>query len=129
MKVLVIEKHELIRNRINELIGENFHQAIVLNVVNEQDILPAAGNRKPDVVLIDMHLPSGGFIEMISGLKKISPEMLIIVLYIHTEDHLVFQSKQAGADYVLCKYDQMDELINILNTYRPAANVKSENTN
>ncbi len=119
MKVLVFERYEIISKRLVELILEHFSDAIVFNVVSDEEVLPVAITRNPDVVLMDMHRPGTMFPELITGLKRSSASILIILLYTYTEELLVFQSMQAGADYVLCKYDQMDELISILNRHKP----------
>jgi DNA-binding NarL/FixJ family response regulator len=129
MKVLVFERYEIISKRLVELILENFSDAIVFNVVSEEEFKAVVSNRKPDVVLLDMNRPGTPLPELITTLKKSSASMLIILLYTYTEELLVFQSMQAGADYVLCKYDQLDELISILNKHKtgPGINVKIKN--
>ena len=58
---------------------------------------------QPDVLLLDIELPGITGIEGLPQLRKLVPEMDIIMLTVHDEDRLIFDSLCAGASGYLLK--------------------------
>ncbi len=56
--------------------------------------LPAA---KPDVVLMDINLPGMNGVECVRQLKKILPDVLIIMLTVYEDTENIFDALAAGA--------------------------------
>jgi len=70
-----------------------------------EDALQSLPSLRPDVVLMDIKLPSMSGIECLKQLKKIEPPlpMQVVMLTQHDEDELVFESLKAGASGYLLK--------------------------
>jgi DNA-binding NarL/FixJ family response regulator len=69
---------------------------------------------KPDVVLMDLHLPGRSGIECVQELKTRFPKLNILMLTIEQDSRLVFEALQAGACGYLVKdvpYAKMLEAI------------------
>lgn len=57
----------------------------------------------PEVALVDINLPGMSGIECVRQLKRLFPEMLVLMLTTYEESDLIFESLQAGANGYLLK--------------------------
>jgi DNA-binding NarL/FixJ family response regulator len=70
--------------------------------------LPA---HKPDVVLMDIQLPGMSGIECVRDLKKLLPDLQIMMLTVYEDDDNVFKSILAGASGYVLKKTPPSELL------------------
>ena len=68
----------------------------------------------PDLILMDIHLPGISGIDCTSELKKLFPEILILMLTVYEDDESVFNSLEAGASGYLIKKNLDDSLFNAI---------------
>jgi DNA-binding NarL/FixJ family response regulator len=66
---------------------------------------------KPDVALVDIHLPGMDGIECVAQLKKLLPRLQILMLTRYEQSDLIFNSIRAGASGYLLKSAPPTELI------------------
>ncbi len=76
-----------------------------------EDAVREIPQKKPDVALVDIHLPGMTGIECVARLKAQLPELQVLMLSLHEESDLVFNSIQAGASGYLLKSTPAAELI------------------
>lgn len=69
---------------------------------------------KPDVVLMDINLPSISGIECLRRLKATMPDLCIVMLTVYDDEDHVFESLKAGADGYLLKRTTHATLISSL---------------
>lgn len=70
--------------------------------------LPA---QKPDVVLMDIHLPGMNGIECVAKLKARLPQLQVLMLTRYEQSDQIFDSIRAGASGYLLKYTPAEELV------------------
>jgi len=75
---------------------------------NALKYLPA---HKPDVVLMDIQLPGMSGIECVRDLKKLLPDLQIMMLTVYEDDDNVFKSILAGASGYVLKKTPPSELL------------------
>jgi len=66
---------------------------------------------KPDVVLMDIHLPGESGIACTARLKEALPRVQVIMLTVYRNQELIFQALQAGACGYLLKRSSPEELL------------------
>ncbi|OPZ78722.1 MAG: Oxygen regulatory protein NreC [bacterium ADurb.Bin431] len=70
---------------------------------------------KPDVLLLDIAMPNMRGIEAILELKRLEPEIKILVLSMHDREEYVLQAMKNGADGYILKKSAAAELVAALN--------------
>jgi DNA-binding NarL/FixJ family response regulator len=101
--VLIVEDDLRLRASLAQAIGG----AVDLRLVGEADDLPE-GLRlldavQPEVLLVDIGLPSGSGLELIRHAAKQSPHCNIMVITVFAEEQLVLDCIEAGATGYLLK--------------------------
>jgi DNA-binding NarL/FixJ family response regulator len=66
---------------------------------------------KPDVVLMDVHLPGDSGIACTAQLKEKLPGVQIIIVTVYRDHQMIFQALQAGACGYLLKRSSPEELL------------------
>jgi DNA-binding NarL/FixJ family response regulator len=82
---------------------------------NGRDAITMAGEKLPDVIIMDIGLPKLRGIEAARKIKKEYPRIKIIMLTIHTNEKYIYESLDAGADAYLAKETASDDLVEAIN--------------
>lgn len=104
---LLIESLEIILN--NE---EGFKVVGLRN--NGRDALEFLKDESVDVMLVDLNMPVMGGIELISEVKKINPEIKIVVLTTFYDNENISQALKNGADGYILKDSGKNAIINAI---------------
>jgi DNA-binding NarL/FixJ family response regulator len=104
IKVSIVEDNDQIREGLSVLINGSTGFQCVATYPTAENALKYLPAQKPDVVLMDIQLPGMSGIECVRELKRLLPELQIMMLTIYEDDDNVFKSIVAGASgYVLKK--------------------------
>lgn len=76
-----------------------------------ESAIPALEKNTPHLLLLDVDLPKMSGIEGISLIKKIAPDLNIVMLTVHEDDETVFDALCAGAVGYLIKGLPPDQLL------------------
>ncbi len=113
MKVLLIDDHALFRMGLGELLERRGIEVVAAEGDCERGIA-LVGNLGPDVVLLDMRMPSMSGIEVLRALRERDARMPIVMLTTSRDEQDVVQSLQGGANGYLLKDMEPDALIDAL---------------
>ncbi len=103
IKVSIVEDDECIRGSLALLIGGSPGFRCISQHATAEEALREIPNQKPDVVLMDIHLPSMSGIQCVQQLKAIRPALQVVMLTVYEDDEQVFRSLSAGASGYLLK--------------------------
>lgn len=94
---------------------------------NGQTAVAQIPHEKPDVALVDLHLPKLSGTECVRALRARLPDLKIIVFTKFDDSEHVFPALQAGANGYLLKKQPLRELISgILDAFRGGAPMSSD---
>ena len=68
-----------------------------------REVVDAALRLRPDVVLIDLHMPGGSGVKAIQELRRACPNARCLVLTMDDDDESLFSAMRAGACGYLLK--------------------------
>lgn len=108
---LVIEDLPEIRSWLAEVAREAFPGLRVVEAARLDEGLACVGREKFDLALIDLGLPDGSGIDVVSALHSQQPKALPVVVTIYDDDEHLFPALQAGAFGYLLKEQPREALI------------------
>ena len=113
--VLIIDDHPLVRDGVRRsLTAAGFDCVGEAGSLKEAIAMIALHN--PDVVTVDLNLPDGSGLEVISWARKNSATIVIIVLSLEDDLELVSAACQSGAQAFISKSQSADHLISAINS-------------
>jgi DNA-binding NarL/FixJ family response regulator len=113
--VLVIDDHPLVRDGVKRSLT-----AAGFNCVGEASSLKEAiamiALHNPHVITVDLNLPDGNGLEIISWVRKNSSTIAIIVLSLEDDLNLISAASQSGAQAFISKSQSAEHLISAINS-------------
>ncbi|MFN8250956.1 MAG: response regulator transcription factor [Ferruginibacter sp.] len=108
-KVILYEDNESLRNSLCSLLQWNSDVEITAALSNAQTVLTDLAQFKPDVVLMDIDMPVVNGVQALQQIRKLYPELPVIMLTIFDDNENIFNAICAGASGYLLKknFDQI----------------------
>ena len=110
IKVLIADDQELIRQSLSIILGLKEEISVVGGVGDGTEVLEFIAKEKPDIILMDIRMPTMDGVECTKIVKGKYPEIKIIVLTTFDDDKYVFSALKYGASGYLLKGISVDEL-------------------
>ncbi len=111
IKIFIVDDHEIIREGLKKILREETDIVVVAEAQNGVELMDKIRDTNCDIMLLDMNMPGRNGLELLGDLKKIKPEVRVLVLSIHPEDRFALQTLKAGASGYLCKDVALEELV------------------
>ncbi len=108
--ILLLEDLPEIRAWLRKLVAQVFPGATISEAARVQDALALVSGVKFDLALVDLGLPDGSGVDVVTKLRDVQPEAQSVVVTIHDDDEHLFPALQAGAFGYILK-EQARELI------------------
>ena len=106
IKVLIADDHHLIRKGLTDILGKAEPIEIVGDASDGAEAIEKAKSLKPDLVLMDLHMPRCDGAEATRRLKAEMPEIKVLILTIsEKESDLVDALKSGARGYILKNED------------------------
>jgi len=103
LRVLLADDHTLVRAGLRSLLQQMEDVEVVAEAQDGRQVLAAAAEHRPDVVLMDISMSGMNGLEATLKLKKERPEVRVIILSMHATEEYVLQALRAGASGYLLK--------------------------
>jgi two-component system, response regulator RegA len=116
--LLVVDDDEVFRNRLCRAFEKRNWEAGA--VPNGKDALTFAGERSPDLVLVDLRMPGMGGLEVVQELRAVDSSMTIIVLTGYGSIPTAISAMKRGADHYLSKPADADQILAVYERLRMA---------
>lgn len=110
-RILIIDDHPLFREGIKTIIQGDSRYEVIGEAGNASQGLELARKLKPDLAVVDISLPDISGFDLIRDMLKYSPDILILVLSMHSRVDYIVKAFQAGARGYLTKESASDMLI------------------
>jgi DNA-binding NarL/FixJ family response regulator len=111
VRVLIADDHRLFRRGIAALLATVDGIEVVGEAADGEQAVRLALDLRPDVVLMDLHMPGGPGLDAIRLLRTSAPDVPTLVLTMSDDDDSVFAALRAGARGYVLKDADGDELV------------------
>jgi NarL family two-component system response regulator YdfI len=103
IRVLITDDHEIVREGMRLILETADDIEVVGEASDGAEALRLAGQKQPDVILMDLRMPGMDGLTAIEHLQQEHPDVAIVILTTYNEDALMLRGLQAGAKGFLLK--------------------------
>ncbi len=114
--VLIVEDHELTRFGLKTTFEGVEYVNTLFEAKSAEDAYIIVKENKIDLVIMDLGLPEIDGISASKEIKKMNPNIKIVVLTSHSDEKDVLNSLKAGANAYCSKEINLDRLIQVVNS-------------
>lgn len=111
IRVLVVDDHQVLSGSLALVVDAERDMESVGIARDLAEARTRVVDRAPDVLLLDRRLPDGDGIEAIAELRRLRPEVRVVVLTATDSDQVLVQAIEAGACGFLSKSRGLGEVI------------------
>jgi len=112
--ILLADDHTILRAGLKMMLNAQPDMEVVGEAQGGRHAIQEAQRLRPDIVLMDITMPDLNGIEATRQIKKIMPDVKVLVLTMHENEEYVFQALRAGASGYMLKEAADTELITAL---------------
>lgn len=110
IRILLADDHALVRQGIRELLTAQPEFEVVGEAATGTEALAQALETRPDVVLLDIHMPSGDGLWATTEITREVPSARVLILTVSTDDEHLKETLRRGAAGYQLKSSPSDSL-------------------
>lgn len=110
LKLLIVDDHEVVREGLQAALGRDDHYQVVAVAGTARDALETAMHVTPDVAIVDMRLSDSTGDDLCRKLRRLFPELVVVILSTYLSEEVVRRAVQAGAAAYVTKAAGLPEL-------------------
>lgn len=111
IKVLVADDHAVVRRGLRQILAETPDIMVGGEAATAAEVLRLVREQRWSVVVLDISLPGGSGLEILSTLRKECPTLPVLVLTVYSEEQYAVRAIKAGAAGFLTKESAPERLI------------------
>jgi len=109
--VAVVEDNATFRSFLADLVNATRGHRVVCTCGSAEEALAQIPKHRPDVVLMDIHLPGESGIVCTARLREALPQTQVIMLTVYKDIKMIFEALKAGACGYLLKRSKESEIL------------------
>ncbi|MFI5070959.1 MAG: response regulator, partial [Terriglobales bacterium] len=110
-RILIADDHEVVRRGLVALLQGQTDWQVCGEAVDGREAVDKAQQLKPDVIILDIGMPSLNGLEATRQILKTNPHARVLILTLHDSDQVVRDVLNAGARGFLLKSDAARDLV------------------
>ena len=118
MKVLIADDHEIVRKGLRAILDGQRECEVVGEAADGRNAVSMAKDLLPDVVVMDLSMPSLNGLEATRQILKMRPQTKVLILTMHESDPLIREVLDAGARGYILKTDAGRDLLAAMEALR-----------
>lgn len=114
IRVLIADDHGVMRAGLRAMLEIDPSIEVLGEAANGEEAIQLAGELHPDIVILDIGMPGIDGIETTRRLKKLFPNMQVLILSVYEDQSLLQGAIRAGASGFVIKRAAGEELMDAL---------------
>jgi Response regulator containing a CheY-like receiver domain and an HTH DNA-binding domain len=111
IRVFIADDHPIVRQGLRRIVEEDSGMTISGEAGDGASLLRALDSVASDLVLLDVSMPGGTFLDTLGDLRSRHPTVRVLALSVHPEDQWAVRALRAGASGYLTKDHSPDQLL------------------
>src|SRR2546429_175462 len=124
-RIFIADDHEVVRKGLMSLLQAQPDWEVCGEAADGREAVDKAQQLKPDVVILDIGMPSLNGLEATRQILKSNPQAKVLILTLHDSDQVVREVLNAGARGFLLKSDAARDLVAAVEALRRGKNLLS----
>jgi len=109
--VVIVEDDRGLREQLTLILETAADIKCIGAYVSAEEAIPKILEKRPDVVLMDIKLPGMSGIQCVAEIKKVIPDIQIIMVTIYEDSERIFRALKSGANGYLVKSSPPEQLL------------------
>ncbi len=110
LTVLLADDHGIVRTGLRAVLEEEGH-VVVAEAANGRDAVRLCAEHHPDAAVIDIAMPQLNGIDAAAQIRKASPNTLVIMLSMYSDESYILRALNSGAKGYLLKDSAAEDLL------------------
>jgi two-component system response regulator DegU len=115
-RLVLVDDHTLFRDGLRTILQMEDDLEVIADVASAEDIVELVWQLKPDLLLLDIRMPTGNGLEAVPAVVRISPDTRVLVLTACDEQEEHVRALMLGAKGVVLKDSARTTLIEAIRT-------------
>ena len=117
-RIVLADDHSLFRQGLKSILEGEGDFEVVDEAGDGLELIALMDRVKPDLIILDISMPNLRGIDTIPEIKRIHPEVKILIVTMHKDKEYLFQAISRGADGYFLKKDAGNELFSAIEKIR-----------
>lgn len=110
MKIALVDDSVILRSALKNVLESSGFQ-VVLEAGGSRELFASLGKSKAELVLLDVFFPTENGLDMLAKIKRISPQTKVLLVTGLRQETILAEAQRLGADGVLYKPFDTDDLL------------------
>lgn len=112
---MIVDDHPLVREGLNKVLTKGtIDIAVVGEASNASELLNMLSKQRPDIVVLDIAMPGRSGMDVLKDIKKLYPQLPVLMLSMHPEERFAVRALKAGASGYMTKTSISDDLVSAI---------------
>ncbi len=116
IKVIIADDHVLFRQGVKVALSSKKDIELIAEADNGMQLLNLLRHMEPDVILLDIQMPIMDGITTLPEIRKIYPQVKVIILSMHNDHSMISKLMEIGANSYLTKNSDSENIYNAIRT-------------
>ena len=96
VRIVIIEDHLMFREVLRKICEVELRHQVVGEADDGRKAVQVVQATRPDLVLLDLHLPNLDGFGVIEEIRKSVPEVMVLILSSHCDDYTIYRAERAN---------------------------------
>ena len=111
IKILIADDHAIVREGLKQIVAEEKDILVAGEAENSGKLMELLEKEKWSLVVLDINMPGKSGLEALKDVKRLHPDLPVLILSMFSEDQYGLRAIKAGASGYLKKVSAPNELV------------------
>ncbi|MEA2229057.1 MAG: hypothetical protein QOF04_2687 [Solirubrobacteraceae bacterium] len=111
MRLLIADDHGVVRGGLKLLLDRQPDMEVVGEAADGEEAVAEALAHRPDLAILDVAMPRLTGLQATRHIKALAPEIDVLILSMHDDEHYLFEALKAGASGYVLKQKADQDLV------------------